>query len=159
MDTLSSYETSVLTRTTQRNNPGDRILHSHRRGNLKSYELVSIYLTLQAALGPGGGGGSHPLTEISIRGIVKQYFLGVELSRCLRLTTLPLSVIRLSRRCWIFSSSQLYRSPRPVTEIALIFVLLSYSRRRNETPSTMSLMGPLIETQFHTVNTPYIHHG
>jgi hypothetical protein len=32
-----SYETSVLTRATRRNNPEDTILHSHRRENLKSY--------------------------------------------------------------------------------------------------------------------------
>jgi hypothetical protein len=34
-----SSETSVLTRATRRNNPEDTILHSHRRENLKSYEL------------------------------------------------------------------------------------------------------------------------
>jgi hypothetical protein len=32
-----SFETSVLTRATRRNNPEDTILHSHRRENLKSY--------------------------------------------------------------------------------------------------------------------------
>jgi hypothetical protein len=32
-----SSGTSVLTRATRRNNPEDTILHSHRRGNLKSY--------------------------------------------------------------------------------------------------------------------------
>jgi hypothetical protein len=32
-----SSETSVLTRATRHNNPEDTILHSHRRGNLKSY--------------------------------------------------------------------------------------------------------------------------
>jgi hypothetical protein len=40
-----SSETSVLTRTTQRNNPEDTILHSHRRENLKSYSIpfISFY--------------------------------------------------------------------------------------------------------------------
>jgi hypothetical protein len=32
-----SFEMSVLTRGTRRNNPEDTILHSHRRENLKSY--------------------------------------------------------------------------------------------------------------------------
>jgi hypothetical protein len=36
MEALSSSEISVLTRTIQRNIPGD-ILHSYRRENLKSY--------------------------------------------------------------------------------------------------------------------------
>jgi hypothetical protein len=35
-----SSETSVLTRATKRNNPEDTILHSHRRENLKSYNVV-----------------------------------------------------------------------------------------------------------------------
>jgi hypothetical protein len=34
-----SSETSVLTKTTRRNNPEDTILHSHRRENLKSYKI------------------------------------------------------------------------------------------------------------------------
>jgi hypothetical protein len=43
-----SSETLVLTRATQRNNPEDTILHSHRRENLKSYICSEIY-TMQNA--------------------------------------------------------------------------------------------------------------
>jgi hypothetical protein len=37
MDVILSSETSVLSRATWRNMPEEGILHSHRRGNVKSY--------------------------------------------------------------------------------------------------------------------------
>jgi hypothetical protein len=42
-ETPGSSETSVFTRATQRNNPEDTILHSHRRENLKSYKVQRGY--------------------------------------------------------------------------------------------------------------------
>jgi hypothetical protein len=48
-----SSETSVLTRATRRNNPGDTILHSHRRENLKSYIVIGNFQNLREAHWPG----------------------------------------------------------------------------------------------------------
>jgi hypothetical protein len=48
-----------------------------------------------------------------------EMFLGVKGGRRVGLRTLPPSVSRLLRQCWIFDIPQPYRPPRPVTGITL----------------------------------------
>jgi hypothetical protein len=49
-EALGSSETSVLTRAIGRNIPEDGILHSHGRGNLKSYMVSNITTCLEVFL-------------------------------------------------------------------------------------------------------------
>jgi hypothetical protein len=72
-------------------------------------------------------GFTQPLTEMSTGNIKKKtWFWGVKCCQCLELTTLPLSMSRLSRQCGILNISQPYRPPRHVTGIALLFLFERY---------------------------------
>jgi hypothetical protein len=44
MEALHSSDTSVLTSSTRRNIPEDCILYSHRRENLKSYNIWTVVI-------------------------------------------------------------------------------------------------------------------
>jgi hypothetical protein len=64
-----SSETSVLTRTTWRNNPEDTVLYSHRRENLKSY-MNSLSISSQCA----SVAGIVPTSQILVT-LMKEKFL------------------------------------------------------------------------------------
>jgi hypothetical protein len=55
----------------------------------------------------------------------------MEGGRRVRLSTYPQSVSRLSRQCGIFNTSQLYKLPRPVTEIALLLLTQSVEHQES----------------------------
>jgi hypothetical protein len=78
-----------------------------------------------------------------LRKWVPGIFLGVKGGQRVRLTTLPPSVSRLSRRCGGLDVSQSYGLSRPVRGIALPFSFLPYVKMYNECKSRFIIALPL----------------
>jgi hypothetical protein len=95
-----------------------KYLQRHFRWNIG--ELLNLP-NLSGCLGPG----VHPASKRNEYQKQKNnnVFWEVKCGWCIGLITLPPSMSRFCRQCGLLSISQLYRPPRPVTGIALLFYI------------------------------------